>query len=347
MRHRRRAGILAVSVLQASLLLAAEEHEDKTLLFPAIAVPAGNVWKIPVHAWTFQFETESKRRALLLNMLARSLSLKAETIQNELFRQRAWYFLVKNIKAAQLTCLMDGRDYVLKPSLMNGHIHDTLTVPRGAPQPGAHGSVDIHINIPSRPGAENRVWFPQEEGINVISDIDDTIKITEVRKRRQMLANTFVKPYEAVPGMAALYQEWAKKDPQTMFYYTSASPWQLYPALSEFLSASGFPAGELRLKPFRWKDRSFFSLWQNPQAYKTPLLEEIFEDFPRRKFILVGDTGEKDPETYGVLARRHPQQIERILIHDIGYSAPGRFEKAFKDVSQTQWKVFRDPVELS
>jgi len=324
------------------------EPEDKTLLFPTIAVPADGVWKIPIHAWTFQFEKGSKRRKLLLKMLARSLRLGAATARNERFRQRVWYFLVRNRKAVKLTCRMSGKDYLLKPSLKNGHFHDVLTVPRDMLDRGRQSPwIDIRVGIADYPIAAARIRFPKEEGISVISDIDDTIKITHVGKRRRMLAHTFVKPYEAVPGMATLYKEWVKKDPQRMFYYISASPWPLYPVLSEFLSVNGFPAGELRLKHFRWMDRSFFSLWQNPQKYKRPLLEEIFQSFPKRKLILVGDTGEKDPETYGALARAHPNQIERILIHDIGDRHPGRFEKAFRNVPQTQWKVFFDPSELS
>ena len=45
-------------------------------------------------------------------------------------------------------------------------------------------------------------------GMTVISDIDDTIKITQVRDRRAALRNTFLEPFAPVPGMAKVYSGW-------------------------------------------------------------------------------------------------------------------------------------------
>ena len=38
------------------------------------------------------------------------------------------------------------------------------------------------------------------QGISVISDIDDTIKISEVLDKVRLLANTFIHPFKPVPG---------------------------------------------------------------------------------------------------------------------------------------------------
>jgi phosphatidate phosphatase APP1 len=38
------------------------------------------------------------------------------------------------------------------------------------------------------------------------------------------------------------------------------------------------------------------------------------ERFPQRRFLLIGDSGEKDPEVYDVLRQRFPAQIVGILI---------------------------------
>jgi phosphatidate phosphatase APP1 len=66
------------------------------------------------------------------------------------------------------------------------------------------------------------------QGVSIISDIDDTIKRTQVRDRREMLLNTFARRFEAAPGMAAYYRALAQA-PDTRFHYLSASPIQLYP----------------------------------------------------------------------------------------------------------------------
>jgi hypothetical protein len=38
---------------------------------------------------------------------------------------------------------------------------------------------------------------------------------------------------------------------------------------------------------------------------------------PQRQFILVGDSGEKDPEMYAKIAAKHPRQIVRICIRQV------------------------------
>ena len=38
--------------------------------------------------------------------------------------------------------------------------------------------------------------------------------------------------------------------------------------------------------------------------------------FPKRRFILIGDSGEKDPEVYREIQRRFPAQVQEIMIRD-------------------------------
>ena len=57
------------------------------------------------------------------------------------------------------------------------------------------------------------------------------------------------------------------------------------------------------MKQLRVKDTSILKLFENPVAYKQSVIEELIQAFPNRKFLLVGDSGEKDPEVYGIIAR--------------------------------------------
>lgn len=102
------------------------------------------------------------------------------------------------------------------------------------------------------------------------------------------------------------------------------------------------------MKLFRVKDSSFFDLYANPEAYKRRTIEPILKTFPGRKFVLVGDSGEKDPEIYGALARGHPAQIVRIFIRDVtGEPADGeRYRIAFQAVGKERWRVFRSADEI-
>jgi phosphatidate phosphatase APP1 len=169
--------------------------------------------------------------------------------------------------------------------------------------------------------------------VSVISDIDDTIKISEVRNREALLRNTFLGPFRPVPGMAEIYAAWATNHGAS-FHYVTACPWQLQPELATFLRTNGFPEGTFQMKQFRWKDQSFFGLFQSPERHKRNVIERWLRQFPQRQFILVGDSGERDPEVYGELARRFPGQVRRILIRDVTAESgeADRYRRAFAEV---------------
>jgi phosphatidate phosphatase APP1 len=83
--------------------------------------------------------------------------------------------------------------------------------------------------------------------------------------------------------------------------------------------------------------------------FKRETIEPILNQYPQRCFMLVGDSGENDPEAYAALARKYPRQIVRILIRDItGESLDsGRYQRAFAQLRVGLAHVFRDPAELS
>ena len=143
------------------------------------------------------------------------------------------------------------------------------------------------------------------------------------------------------------YRAWAEKS-GAQFCYISASPWQLFPPLTEFVNLNGFPTAAFYLKKFRWKDQSFLSLFESPDKYKPAVIEPLLKQFPRRQFVLVGDAGERDPEIYANLARRYPQQVVRILIRDVtGEPADSeRYQAAFRGLPPRLWQVFRAPAEI-
>jgi len=70
---------------------------------------------------------------------------------------------------------------------------------------------------------------------------------------------------------------------------------------------------------------------------------------PRCGIILVGDSGEQDPEVYGDIARRYPAQIRRILTRnaDNRKAEDLRFKEAFKHVARNKWQLFDHPEKIS
>lgn len=85
------------------------------------------------------------------------------------------------------------------------------------------------------------------QGISVISDIDDTIKVTDILDGKDViLQNTFFRKAKEIPGMSNVYRSWATKGAKV--HYVSNSPWQVYPALQEFLKDNEFPQGSIHLR---------------------------------------------------------------------------------------------------
>lgn len=67
-----------------------------------------------------------------------------------------------------------------------------------------------------------------------------------------------------------------------------------------------------------WRDLiSLVSAGAETADRKYKVIAQMIEHFPDRDFILVGDTGEGDPEIYRRLAERFPDQVEELVIRDV------------------------------
>ncbi|KAJ1302185.1 hypothetical protein OPQ81_001012 [Rhizoctonia solani] len=206
---------------------------------------------------------------------------------------------------------------------------------------------------------EMRTFVPADSGWVVVSDVDDTIKVSQVNNRIALLQNTFVSEPSAVPGMAELYQMLNTQLNNPGWFYLSASPWQLYPFLHDFLNAAHFPPGQLILRDMSRGAMPVYlsALTMGTQAYKVDRLSKIHGWLPEpaRRVILIGDSTQKDPESYGEVARKWPNWVGAIWIHVVRgvneskekeLNDPKRFEKAFDGVDRRLWKTFTDPKEL-
>ncbi|CAG8627256.1 17042_t:CDS:2 [Funneliformis caledonium] len=156
----------------------------------------------------------------------------------------------------------------------------------------------------------------EPEGVSIISDIDDTIKDTNILQgAKSVLTNTFLQPFKDVQGMSELYRKFYEKG--ASIHYVSNSPWQLFPSLKSFFHTYNFPPGSSHFKFYDGLIKSAYEQKENPMASKFMYIRELLQDFPNRKFILVGDTGELDPEIYTTIARENPGRILRIYVRDV------------------------------
>jgi phosphatidate phosphatase APP1 len=194
-----------------------------------------------------------------------------------------------------------------------------------------------------------------EAGLTVITDIDDTIKVTHILDAKEKEANTFVRPFVAVPGMSERYRSWQKALGEGIhFHVVSAGPWQFHQPLRQFFTQAAFPA-------FTWDMRSIDIggnilvdvLEAHPapekiQAHKVAKIRAFLTRFPKRSVVLVGDSGERDPEAYAAILSVFPQQVQAVYIREVtnqDHTHP-RYQQLFQHDAAQKLLIFRDPAAL-
>ncbi|KAK2616504.1 hypothetical protein QQS21_000547 [Conoideocrella luteorostrata] len=163
--------------------------------------------------------------------------------------------------------------------------------------------------------ATQEVKITEPAGVSLISDIDDTIKRSNISGgAREIFRNTFVRDLDGlcIDGVREWYTDMHKMG--VSMHYCSNSPWQLFPVLASFFKIAGLPPGSLHLKQYSGMLQGIFE----PVAErKKTTLNRLIKDFPNRKFLLVGDSGEADLEVYTELVLANPGRILAIFIRDV------------------------------
>ncbi len=308
---------------------------------------------IPIHGCIYEPEKDSEARDAILAFLCQRLALKEKEAETTLFRERIRAFLVDNERAKKISIRLGEGKYTMEKSAADGHFEGSITLPikdfHGLKPPYLQPNHCLRIEtVESNEKGQffyGNIHLVEEEGFSVISDIDDTIKVSEVRNRKALLENTFLKEFQAVPEIAEVYQGWGKSGAK--FHYVSAAPWQLYLPLTKFLESKGFPAGALHLRRIGWKDFKSVDFFDS-FSYKVAEIENILKDFSHRNFILVGDSAEKDPEVYSQIAQKYPIQIKYIFIRDVTPEEPTieRCRKAFEKITPHRWQVFSNAGQI-
>lgn len=235
-------------------------------------------------------------------------------------------FVVDNQSYKRPKIKLAGLTFQSSKSGKNGHFRTSIILPQSHVPKQSESPTILPYKVvdDKRRKFEGAVHLVPPTGVSVISDIDDTIKITNYLNKKDFLKNTFLLEFKAVPGMAELYQQWKTQYENCCFHFVSASPYQLYEELDAFCQKEGFPPATFHLKTVRPKDKTILQLFADPMDYKRQHIEGIFKKFPGRTFRLVGDSGEKDPEIYADIYRDYPNQVEGIWIRNINNATADR-----------------------
>lgn len=330
--------------------------EPKLVLFRTCGAydPSAHVWGLPIHAWAYDPTRSSRMQKAALALFRRYIRYKTKTPPSAILDERTEIFGVGNRRGLSLQLQLGNREYHLDKTGSNGHISGAIRIPEadlleawGAGSPGGRWlNLTAAIKGAKSSPIQGRILCVPRAGVSIISDIDDTIKQSHVRNRGELLANTFLRDFQSVPQVAEVYQRWATAG--VAFHYVSSSPWQLHERIVQFLAEQDFPEGSLHLRHIRLRDSRLLGPFALRREGKAASLHRVLLQHPQRKFILIGDSGEKDPEIYGTAARKFPQQILRILIRDVtGHSTHAkRYRAAFEKLPSDLWRLYHDATEL-
>lgn len=327
--------------------LSREKVEEglEVTFYPTYGYRDGDNWIIPTRSWVHEKE---RLETFLISELAQS-TLRCLDSEKEIPKSRLQDFPAEDIREQKVTIQFDSdprqEQFYLGESDPDGLIElalklsdataRRLTESQGSSEGSKRGWLTYRAVSKGHTG-KGRVRLIEPQGVSVVSDIDDTIKVTEVPAERVVvLRNTFCREFIAAPGMADRYKGMGD---DVSFHYVSGGPWQLYGPLYDFLISGpgGFPEGSFHLTVFPLdigdketrnrlkqvvtkvleKDTASGSMARTYE-HKRDTISELMKRFPGRKFILIGDSGEVDPEVYREIKDTHPQQVQEIWIRDV------------------------------
>ena len=160
-----------------------------------------------------------------------------------------------------------------------------------------------------------------EARFGVVSDVDDTILETGVQRVGRMVRQTLTGSAltrTAFPGAPELYRDLASGT--NPVFYVSSSPWNLHGFLVAFLRHRAFPPGPVLLRDLLGTAAG--------REQKTGRIQEVLDLHPQLRFVLIGDSGEKDPEIYAEVVRANPGRIIAVYIREVRLDpGDGRVEK--------------------
>jgi len=206
----------------------------------------------------------------------------------------------------------------------SGRAKRTITADRG-------GVLDAHIEVKLPPGwhrltltieggqaVEAPVFIVDDDvEFGLVSDIDDTVMVTALPRPFLAAWNTFVLDEHArtpVAGMAVLYERLTRAHPGIPVIYLSTGAWNVVPTLRRFLGRNLYPRGTLLLTDWGPTHDRWF---RSGRDHKRVNLERLASEFPRMRWLLVGDDGQHDPQIYGDFAAAHPGNVAAVAIRQL------------------------------
>lgn len=206
-----------------------------------------------------------------------------------------------------------------------GFFHGWMTASGlGATNAWASITAELHTSAPPTASirAQAQVFLPADDpGLLIISDIDDTVLQSRATNlfaalRMVLLENAHTRlPF---PGVAAFYRalragaSGAARNPT---FYVSSSPWNLYDVITRFLELQEIPHGPLMLRDV---DLSLDALsGRGHHSHKREMIRRVLNTYATSPAVLIGDSGQQDPEIYRDVVHEFKGRIRAVYIRDV------------------------------
>lgn len=184
---------------------------------------------------------------------------------------------------------------------------------------------DLHIRVGKPVEIPVRI-IGRDEVVGIVSDVDDTVLVSDVPRPAAALRHTFldvVGTRKPVPGMPAFLtalqnsaRAAAEKDaghplPPPPIFYLSSGAWDMVPGLRQFLRGNGFPRGPLLMRAWWVTDAG---LPGPGREHKLRELDRLVSLLPQMSWILVGDNGQSDADTFRTFEQRRPGYLAAAVL---------------------------------
>lgn len=201
----------------------------------------------------------------------------------------------------------------------------TWLVPAHAPgTAGPWHRAEVKVLEPPEPGMRARgaaVMVPAAAArIGVISDVDDTLIRADVARVLQLVAEVALGSAHTrvpFPGVAAFFRALHRGTglAANPVFYVSNGPWNLYDLFEHFLELQRMPPGPVELRDWGPPWAEYRRVGR--REHKLQSIRRILRTFPDLPFLLIGDSGEEDPEIYRDLVHEFPHRIPAVYIRDV------------------------------
>jgi len=172
------------------------KRDQEVVFFPTLACRSGsNCWDLNIHGCVY----EPDKRTVALALIRAALGLEHVSFtpaENKLFAERARLFMVDHKGGRKIVVRIGDTEFSLPRSEANGHFSTVIQLSDAQVENWRKIGAALQAVLPASDSRKfaGPLSFFDDTGIIVVSDIDDTIKITQVRDRSATMRNTFLEP---------------------------------------------------------------------------------------------------------------------------------------------------------